>query len=300
MAEPFTQNDQWQVATFLYKRALELTPKEDHYYLFLGRSYLEQAKITDTTTDQDNLVLQAEKDLKVAQSINPLNTDHTANLARLYTWWAGKATITSVRADRAQKASDYYETAVTLSPNNSTLWDEWAVLYMQVIGQAQQALERLQHALNLDAKYSFTQGLLGDYYMTIANSQSDVVTKKQTLLSAAGYYRTAADVAKYTDTTSKASYLVSLSNVYIQIASVDPANIDQEQLQKAINVLLESIKAGLSSSDLWKVQEALAKLYLQLGDKANTLYYANQALSGASTTETSVIENLITKAQTLP
>jgi tetratricopeptide (TPR) repeat protein len=300
MAEPFTQNDQWQVATFLYKRALELTPKEDHYYLFLGRSYLEQAKITDTTTDQDNLVLQAEKDLKVAQSINPLNTDHTANLARLYTWWAGKATITSVRADRAQKASDYYETAVTLSPNNSTLWDEWAVLYMQVIGQAQQALERLQHALNLDAKYSFTQGLLGDYYMTIANSQSDVVTKKQTLLSAAGYYRTAADVAKYTDTTSKASYLVSLSNVYIQIASVDPANIDQEQLQKAINVLLESIKAGLSSSDLWKVQEALAKLYLQLGDKANTLYYANQALAGASTTETSVIENLITKAQTLP
>jgi hypothetical protein len=300
MAEPFTQNSQWQVATFLYKRALELTPKEDHYYLFLGRSYLEQAKITNTTTDQDNLVLQAEKDLKVAQSINPLNTDHTANLARLYTWWAGKATTTSTRSERAQKASDYYATAVTLSPNNSTLWDEWAVLYLQVIGQAQQALERLQHALNLDAKYSFTQGLLGDYYLKIANTLTDTAAKKQAFLTAAGYYRTAADVNKSTDTTSKATYLVSLSNVYIQMASIDPENIDHQQLLQAINVLLESIKTGISSNDLWKVQEAIAKLYLQLGDKTNTLYYANQALAGATTSATSRIQDLINQAQALP
>jgi hypothetical protein len=300
MAEPFTKSSQWQVATFLYKNALQLAPKEDHYYLFLGRSYLEQAKITTTTSDQDSLVMQAESDLKVAQSIDPLNTDHTANLARLYSWWAGKATSTSTRAERAQKASDYYATAVTLSPNNSTLWDEWAVLYMQVFGQSQQALERLQHALNLDAEYSFTQGLLGDYYLKTANSLSDTAAKKETFLTAAGYYRTAADDAKYTDITSKASYLVSLSNVYIQLASVDPGNIDRAQLQQAINILLESIKAGLSSSDLWKVQENIAKLYLQLGDKANTQYYANQALLSAPLSEASKIQDLITQTQSLP
>jgi tetratricopeptide (TPR) repeat protein len=300
MAEPFSNGGQYQVATFLYKRALELTPKEDHYYLFLGRSYLEQAKNTDTTTDQDSLVLQAEKDLKVAQSINPLNTDHTANLARLYTWWAGKATSTASRADRAQKANDYYATAVMLSPNNSTLWDEWAVLYMQVIGQAQQALERLQHAMELDPKFSFTNGLLGDYYLRIANSQTDVAAKEQSFQMAADYYRTAANVAKYTDTTSKASYLVSLSNVYIQMASMDTENINRDQLSQAINVLLESIDAGLSSNDLWKVQEALAKLYLQLGNKANSQYYAKLALAGAPSTATSRIQDLITQTQTLP
>jgi tetratricopeptide (TPR) repeat protein len=300
MAEPFTKNGQWQVATFLYKNALNLTPKEDHYYLFLGRSYLEQAKITTTASDQDNLVLQAENDLKVAQSINPLNTDHTANLARLYTWWAGKATNTSTRADRAQKASDYYATAVVLSPNNSQLWDEWAVLYMQVIGQSKQALDRLQHSLNLDAKYNFTQGLFGDYYLKIANSLSDAAAKKQALLTAAGYYRTAADVSKYTDTTSKATYLVSLSNVYTQMATMDPGNINREQLQQSINVLLEAIKAGISSSDLWKVQEAIAKLYLQIGDKANAQYYANQALVSAPTSASSSIQDLITQTQSLP
>jgi tetratricopeptide (TPR) repeat protein len=300
MADPFTKNSQWQVATFLYKRALELAPNEDHYYLFLGRSYLEQAKIITATADQDNLVLQAEKDLKVAQSINPLNTDHTANLARLYSWWAGKATTTSVRSDRAQKASDYYETAVTLSPNNSSLWDEWAVLFMEVLGQSQQALERLQHALALDASFSFTQGLFGNYYMRIAGSTDDITAKKQALETAAEYYRKAADVAKSTDTTSKASYLVSLGNVYVVMAGLEPQNANRVQLQQAVNILLESIDAGLSSSDLWKVQELVAKLYLQLGDKNNAQYYANQALISAPSSATSRIQDLITQTLTLP
>jgi hypothetical protein len=300
MAEPFTKSSQWQVATFLYKRALELAPKEDHYYLFLGRSYLEQAKTTDTTTDQDNLILQAEKDLKVAQSINPLNTDHTANLARLYSWWAGKATTTETRSERAQKASDYYQTAVTLSPNNSTLWDEWAVLFMQVIGQSQEALTRLQHALDLDVKYSFTQGLLGDYYLQVADSADDITAKEQALQTAAGYYRAAAEVAKKTDQTSKASYLVSLANVYNVIARLDPQNIDRVELQHTIDILLESMDAGISTTDLWKVQEALARLYLQLGDKSLAQYYANQALSGAPSSATSRIQELITQTLTLP
>jgi tetratricopeptide (TPR) repeat protein len=300
MADPYAKNGQWEVATFLYKRALELTPNEDHYYIFLGRSYLEQAKITDSTTDQDNLALQVEKDLKKAQSINPLNTDHTANLARLYSWWAGKATNTPTRADRAQKASDYYATAIMLSPNSSTLWDEWAVLYMQVIDQPQQALDRLQHALVLDSSYSFTQGLLGDYYLKIANTSSDTTIKENALLTAAGYYRNAAEVTKIGDTTSKASYLVSLSNVYIVMAGIDPENIDPKQLQQAINVLLESIDAGLSSSDLWKVQEAIAKLYLQVGDRENAQYYANQALISAPASATNRIQDLITQTQSLP
>jgi O-antigen ligase/NADH:ubiquinone oxidoreductase subunit 6 (subunit J) len=300
MAEPFTKNGRWDVATFLYKRSLELTPQEDHYYLFLGRSYLEQAKTTDTTTDQDNLVLQAEKDLKVAQSINPLNTDHTANLARLYSWWAGKATTAATRDDRSQKASDYYATAVLLSPNNSTLWDEWAILFMQLIGNPQQALDRLQHALQLDPKFSYTQGLLGDYYLRIANSSNDIQSKEQALQTAAGYYNAAADVAKSTDPTSKASYLVSLGNVYSMLAVADPQNVDREQLQLSINALLESIDAGLSSSDLWKIQEAIAKLYLQMQDKKNAQYYANQALINAPSSMVSGIQDLITQTQSLP
>jgi tetratricopeptide (TPR) repeat protein len=300
MAEPFTKSSQWKVATFLYKRALELAPKEDHYYLFLGRSYLEQAKTTEAVADQDQLVLQAENDLKVAQSINPLNTDHTANLARLYSWWAGKASTSSIRTERAQEASDYYKTAVTLSPNNSTLWDEWALLTMQVMGRSDEALQKLQHAIELDPQYSFTQGLLGDYYSRLANSTEDSNAKKQALLTAANYYRVAAEVSKTADQTSKSSYLVSLANVYIMMAGLDPMNVDSGQLQHAIDILLESMDAGINSNDIWKVQEAIAKLYLQLGDKAQAQYYANQALLGAPSSATERLQNLITQIMTLP
>ena len=300
MAEPFTKSGQWQVANFLYKRALELAPKEDHYYLFLGRSYLEQAKITDSIPDQDKLILQAENDLKVAQSINPLNTDHTANLARLYSWWAGKASTTESKAIRAQKASDYYQTSVTISPNNSTLWDEWAVLLMQVAGKPKDALVKLEHALKLDSHYSFTQGLLGDYYLREANSATDVLIKEKALQKAAEYYRTAAESAKKSDQVSKASYLVSLANVYVVMAGLDPQNVDRDQLKQAIEVLLESIDAGISSNDLWKVQEAVAKLFFQLGDKSFAHYYASQALENAPNSVIGKIQELISQTLSLP
>lgn len=300
MAEPFTKNNQWDIATILYKRSLELTPQEDHYYLFLGRSYLEQAKNTDSTSDQDNLVKQAENDLKKAQSINPLNTDHTANLARLYSWWAGKTDSNTVRAERAQKASDYYASAVTLSPNNSTLWDEWAVLFMQLLNQPQEAFNRLNHALQLDSKYSFTQGLLGDYYLTIARSASDDTSKERALMTAASYYRTAAQVAKSTDTVSRGSYLVSLGNVYSISASLDPQNLNRDQLQQAIDALKAAITAGIGSSDLWKVQHAIAGLYVKLGDKQNAQFYANEALQNAPEDSVNQIEDLITQTQSMP
>jgi tetratricopeptide (TPR) repeat protein len=171
---------------------------------------------------------------------------------------------------------------------------------MQVIGPSQDTLDRLQHALELDPSYSFTQGLLGDYYLRLANSKEDIASKEQALQTAAGYYRTAAELAKKTDQTSKASYLVSLANVYVVVAGLDPQNVDRAQLQQAIDVLLESKDAGIGANDLWKVQEAVAKLYMQLGERTQAQFYANQALSSAPSSATSRIKELITRTLTLP
>jgi hypothetical protein len=300
MADPFTKSGQWQVASFLYKRALELAPKEDHYYLFLGRSYLEQAKVTESPTDQDTLVHQAESDLMVAQSINPLNTDHTANLARLYSWWASNATNQDDLLKRGGKASDYYATAVTLSPNNSTLWDEWAVLFMQILGNSNEALLRLEHALSLDARYSFTQGLLGDYYLRIANSVEDSANKISNLEIAARYYQTAADVAKSTDATSKATYLVSLGSVYLIIDNLDASDNNHAQLHLGLESVLKSSENGINKNDQWKVQEIIAKLYKQLGDKAMAQQYASLAISGAPESALARLQDLNHQIQGLP
>jgi tetratricopeptide (TPR) repeat protein len=300
MAEPFTKNGQWNIASLLYQRSLQLTPQEDHYYLFLGRSYLEEAKVTEATVDQETLVNNAERDLKVAQSINPLNTDHTVNLARLYSWWASQASSEATQAERAQKASNYYATAITLSPNNSTLWDEWAALYLQLLNNHQQALEKLNHAMQLDNTYSYTQGLFGDYYLSIASSESNITAKEQELMNAADYYREAADLAKSGDPNPKSSYLISLGNAYTISAGLDPDNINHEQLQKAIDALKEAIDAGLGTNDLWKVQQAISKIYIQLGDKSNALDYAQQALQNAPESEAGQIQALITQTLSLP
>lgn len=300
IAEPFTDKNQWQVVTYLYKQALRLTPKEDHYYLYLGSSYLEQAKLTTTVTDQDKLVTLAESDLKVAQSINPLNTDHTANLARLYEWWANQATTATVRADRAQEASNYFATAVTLSPNNSTLWDEWADLFLQVIGPSQQALDRLQHALELDSKYSLTLGLFGNYYIKIASLTDEASEKEQALLTAADYYKKAADAAKSTDQISKASYWVLFGNAYFALADNGANGIIRTQIKQAIDVLLQALDNGINISEQWKVQITVAKLFLKVGDNQNARNFAEIALISAPSSATSQIQDLITQTLTAP
>ena len=57
MADPYNKTGLWPNATRLYKEAIKLAPDEDYYYLFLGRSYLEQAK---EEKEPDQLIIEAE------------------------------------------------------------------------------------------------------------------------------------------------------------------------------------------------------------------------------------------------
>ncbi|HDQ35049.1 MAG TPA: hypothetical protein ENN14_01905, partial [Chloroflexi bacterium] len=75
---------QKQAAIAHYERALEYVPREDFYYLYLGKTYLELAQV-HTEAEQRMAALQrTEEILHQAREINPLNTDHSANLARFY------------------------------------------------------------------------------------------------------------------------------------------------------------------------------------------------------------------------
>lgn len=290
MAEPFNRPTQWPVATILYKRANQLAPSEDYYYLFLGRSYLEQAKETTDATQQEQLVNQAEADLKVAQKINPLNTDHTANLARLYSWWASQTTDAAVKQQRAQIASDYYARALTLSPNNSNIWGEWAILNQDVLHQPQKAYEDLTTALSLDQSYNWTQGLMGDYYYKISKTITNTAQKSEDLLQAVDYYKTAYQLTLSSDKTTRIQYLVDLSNSYI----------DMNRLDDAITTYLQVVSLNPDANTLWKIQETLAQLYSQKGDKANALLYAQDALAGAPSDQTSRLQALVDKVKTMP
>ena len=70
----------------LYELAIGEEPREDYYYLFLGRAQLEKAR-QSTGTSANNFYANP-KNLCCVQELNPMNTDHSANLGRLYLAWA--------------------------------------------------------------------------------------------------------------------------------------------------------------------------------------------------------------------
>ncbi|MEO6458268.1 MAG: O-antigen ligase family protein, partial [Chloroflexia bacterium] len=174
----------WPESISYYKQAIDTQPNQDYYYLFLGRAWLEFAKQVDreqvnfrtSTTanpveyasDQDRSVekaqrlLQSEGILKRAQAINPLNTDHYANLGRLYLYWADPTGAQN--PSKSQLAVDFMKEATNRTPGNAQLRDELAVAYARN-GQFTEAVEALNFSRNtLDRTFARTPFILGQLY----------------------------------------------------------------------------------------------------------------------------------------
>jgi len=185
--QQFDSTGDWVGSVELYRRALAVRPSEDHYMLFLGRSLLEQAKrapkdssltLPDPLTVQDVLGLTAQEVSKMsqkdllraaetilleAQRVNPLNTDHTANLARLYRSWADLESDPAAREADLEKSLRYYEIAVTLSPHAAHLWNEKGAT-LALMGRDDEAEATYLHSLSLDDRFENTYLLLSELY----------------------------------------------------------------------------------------------------------------------------------------
>jgi tetratricopeptide (TPR) repeat protein/O-antigen ligase len=284
--DQFARPDSWPVSIAIYNRANDLAPNEDYYYLFLGRAYLEYAKTLSDTQDRERLIEQASQDLKKAQEINPLNTDHTANLGRLYSLWATYSQDPNQRQERALTSEDYFAKSVILSPNNARLWDEWAVLYLNVLNEPENGLDKLQRALEIDPYYDWTYALLGDYYShNLADQFNDQPEKKiEALNKAADYY---ANALKYGEGNAASqmlyNYAIALGGVNSQLSQIDQAILNYE---KALQIQPDS-------AEVWRVQVALAQLYARQGDNSRALDYARAALSLSPQEQQEAIQTLI-------
>ncbi len=186
-ADAATVNEK-QVGIQHYERAIEYAPREDYYYLFLGKAYLELAQGLPDTTPADQreaLFLRTEAVLVDAREINPLNTDHSANLARFYKSWAARLSmeltaagsdspeivpLTQKRQALLEQSLDNYFTALTLSPNNPILWNELAQLYAIDLGDQVKSQEAITRSLEVDDEFEQTWMLIGD----LRSSQGDL------------------------------------------------------------------------------------------------------------------------------
>lgn len=276
---------QWDGALFFYQKAVDMAKDQDFYYLFLGRAYLEKAK-DSKGGDQEQWLAESERELLKAREIAPLNTDHSANLARLYRTWGGLSQGER-RTELLNKALGYYRDATSLSPNNAGLYNEWGQTYA-VLGDQDQALQMYQKSLSLDDRYEQTHLLLGEFYMQQkdwdqavnayrraveirppkgsleANSALGYVyTQKGDLESALQAYQTAVELSprNYNDRKNLAILYQQMGQIdnAIQEAqqALELAPEDQKTTIEAFLAQLGQLQSGVSAEDAQKLQQLL-------------------------------------------
>jgi tetratricopeptide (TPR) repeat protein len=270
----FDDTGQPQAAVPLFQRALALAPSEDYYYLFLGRAYLN---VTNSLTDEaqrDQVLTEAEQQLKVARRLNPLNTDHTANLARLNRRWAELSADPTLRSQRAAAAHEYYGQATELSPNNAGLWNEWAALAFQVMGDPVTAQQKLDQSFALDALFEQTYLLQGDLHAWQARQLTEPDAQQGAFQQAIDAYLEGLATAE-TRGAPAGNLRVNLAAAYEGAGRVMEAILIYQQV-------LNRADAGVEP---WRVNLRIAELYVQLGDYGQARAYGQVALEGTPETD---------------
>jgi tetratricopeptide (TPR) repeat protein len=266
----FDDSGQPQAAIPLFQRALALAPNEDYYYLFLGRAYLNATNSIAEESQRDILLGDAEQQLHVARRLNPLNTDHTANLARLNRRWAELSSDAALRAQRALTSNNYYAAAVSLSPANAGLWNEWAALAFQVNNDAVTAQQKLDHSFSIDMEYDQTFLLQGDLYAWQARQATDAAAQQSQFQQAIDAYQAGLVVAERRNADG--------SSLRLNLAQ---ALIGSGRLTEAIGVYQQSLEEGNSLASPWQLYLAISELYAQLGDIGQARAYAELSLQAA-------------------
>ncbi len=272
-ADPYDRSKQWLVAIEHYKHAIELAPKEDFYYLYLGRAYLEYASTLDDPAVQEAVMRETEQVLTRAREINPLNTDHSANLARMYRRWADFASEAEERRSLLQKSSQNYAIATMLSPQNAILWNEWAMLYYYSLGDEASYERTLQHSLEIDPEFHQTWLICGD-----------VNRSSGQLEEAAHCYEKALQLNPRAPQVWR-----MLGDTYIAL----------EQWEDAINALTQTVELQPNAKDIWNIHQVLARLYSQTGQHEQALVHAEAALQSAPEDQQAALQELVAQIKSL-
>ncbi|MCE5259975.1 MAG: O-antigen ligase family protein [Chloroflexi bacterium] len=265
----YDEGQDWDAAIQIYNSAVTAAPKEDYYWLFYGRVLMERARVEENATARETYMQQTLKVLLEAQRLNPLNTDHTANLARFYRTWAEMDTDNQSKAAKIETALAYYQQANELSPNNAQIIDEWGQAYF-VGGNTDRAIQKYQESLAIDSEYANTYFYLGDAKLNASQFEE-----------AAQYYEKG-----LTFDNEAAAAWSALAYAYAQLGQVD----------KAIEANLKVVSFYPSDYNSLK---NLALLYEKQGNLTQALSYAQQALTVAPEEQKTSMSAYITQLEQL-
>ena len=149
----YTARQHLDAALLVAEQACHLDSGVDQYTTGLVRVLMDLARAHPE--QRDTYLARAQAALEDAERRNPLNLDNTRNLSRLHRLWTALATDPTERQQHLDIAQGYYSRAAQLSPNNASLWNEWALLYVE-LQQPDEALRLLNHSLEIDDGYTTT------------------------------------------------------------------------------------------------------------------------------------------------
>jgi tetratricopeptide (TPR) repeat protein len=286
-ASASTANEK-QIGIAHYEKALKYAPHEDYYYLFLGKAYLELAQGLPAETEaaqREFVFLKTEEVLDDARKINPLNTDHSANLARFYKSWAARVandlsaegltaaqqtTLTTQYDNLLRQSEENYKIALTLSPNNPIIWNELAQLYAYDIGDEPKFQQTISKSLAIDDEFEQTWMLLGD----VRSTQGD-------LAGAVAAYQKSLEVKESCTVRRVLGTLQAQQSLWADAASS----------------LAEAVEKCSTSSELWDIYRVQAIAYANLGQLDTALQTAALSLQAAPEAQQDAIKQLITQLQ---
>jgi len=260
---------QWDAPIAIYEHAIELAPNEDFYYLFLGRAYLEKSGVVEDPEERRQLLETARERLLVAQEINPLNTDHTANLARLTTRWASLRNLESARREELlAQAKDYYQDALSLSPQNSVIRNEYANLLFSLEEDCDAALATYERSLEIDPFFADTYFNLAGVHQNCA-AQAGQETEQDHYLRAARLLEEGLERRRRTPNAG--ALLLQAGQLYQQAGEYDAAIATLEEAQQLDD---QQVAA-------WQIDFQMAGVYLAMGNRERAEELANRALAAA-------------------
>jgi tetratricopeptide (TPR) repeat protein len=338
-AEAIRNSGQLDLAIAHFKRARELNPPEDFYDLWLGAAFLDKANnnlqtpsILTNVKDVDSLLsltfeqtyqlnqadtlTAAQIVLEYARSLNPLNTDHSANLARLHRRWADlKASDPAARQQELETSAEYYRQATQLSPNNAQLWNEWALVITALADLARSANDpatadahladaqaKLDHSLELDALYDQTYMIRGQ----LARAQGKAEEAQKMFEEASKLNAGNLDAYGNTiDLLLQQKNFTDAEKISLDFLAKNPDSLaalrtlarniyyQQQRLPDAIATMEHVLQIDQSDSNRWEDQRVMAILLAQVGRLQEALAMAQSALTAAPQDQQASVQSLI-------
>ena len=291
------EEQRWDAAVQLYRKAISLAQDQDYYYLFLGRALMGRASTAKDSADRIRGYEESFKALDRARQLNPLNTDHYANLGRLERNWADNVTTSEERARRLDLAHGYYVEAAKHSPHNAQNYNEWALVYMAK-GELDGAREKVEYSLSLDQRFATTYLIKGNLDAVQGRLEEAAEDYRQALAlepgnaeahSALGYiYYQQGNITDALSSNLEAVRLdpglarahSTLGLIYFRLG----------QLEQAVDENLTVLQAFPND---FISHRNLALLYQQMGQIDNAVAHAQSALSVAPESERASLQGFI-------